>query len=160
MKEYSYERDWDELDRTILRELQADSSLSNVELGRRVNLSPPAIHARIKRLEDLGYIRQHVTLLNREHVGYDMLCFIHVSLQMHQTEAVENFRRAVAQMPEVLECHFVTGEYDYLLKVAVRHREDLQNFLMDRLTPIPGIARIHTSLVLTEIKSTTALPVD
>jgi Lrp/AsnC family transcriptional regulator, leucine-responsive regulatory protein len=158
MKEYSQEKELDTLDRVILRELQADSSMSNVELAQRVNLSPPAIHARIKRLEQMGYIRQYVALLDRERVGYDMLCFIHVGLQMHQLEQVDNFRTVVAQMSEVLECHFVTGEYDYLLKVAIRNREDLQNFLIERLTPIPGIARIHTSLVLTEIKSTTALP--
>lgn len=157
MKQYSQNRILDEQDTTILLALQENSRISNVELGRRVNLSAPAIHARVRRLEQLGYIRQYVALVDREMVGYDMLCMIHVSLRMHQLDEVEHFRAAVAQMPEVLECYHVTGEYDYLLKVAIRNREDLQRFLMDQLTPISGIARIQTSLVLSEIKATTAL---
>jgi len=156
VKEYS---ELDELDRAILNELQTDSSISNVELARRVSLSPPAVHARVKRLEQLGYIRHYVAVLDREKVGFDMLCFIQVSLQVHQTGQVENFRSTVAKMPEVLECHHVTGPFDYLLKVAICNRMDLQRFLMERLTPIPYIANIQTSLVLTEIKTTTALPI-
>ena len=155
MKENS---ELDALDRAILGTLQTDSSISNVELARRVRLSPPAVHARVKRLEQLGYIRQYVAVLDREKVGYDMLCFIQVSLQVHQTGQVENFRTVVSQMPEVLECHHVTGPFDYLLKVAICNRLDLQRFLMEELTPIPSIANIQTSLVLTEIKNTTVLP--
>ena len=155
MKENS---ELDALDRAILGTLQTDSSISNVELARRVRLSPPAVHARVKRLEQLGYIRQYVAVLDREKVGYDMLCFIQVSLQVHQTGQVENFRTVVSRMPEVLECHHVTGPFDYLLKVAICNRLDLQRFLMEELTPIPSIANIQTSLVLTEIKNTTALP--
>jgi len=160
VKQYSYEDDLDEVDLAILRELQADSSVSNVELARRVNLSPPATHTRVKRLEQLGYIRQYAALLHREKMGYDMLCFITVSLQIHQPEIVASFREAIGQMPEVLECHHVTGDYDYILKVATRNRQDLQRFLMDKLTPLPNIAHIHTRLVLTEVKSTTVLPLD
>jgi DNA-binding Lrp family transcriptional regulator len=92
-------------------------------------------------------------------MGYDMLCFIHISLQLHQPEQLESVRNAMRDLPEVLECHHVTGEYDYLLKVAIRNRKDLERFVVERLTPIPGVARIHTSLVLTEVKSTTALPI-
>ena len=92
-------------------------------------------------------------------LGYDMLCFVHVSLQLHQSEQVENFKQAISSMPEVLECHHVTGDFDYLLKVIIKNRKDLERFAVERLTPIPGVARIHTSLVLSEIKSTTALPV-
>jgi DNA-binding Lrp family transcriptional regulator len=150
----------DDLDKAILRTLQTNSALSNVELARAVKLSPPATHARIRRLEKEGYIRQYTAIVDREKAGYDLLCFVHISLQMHQLEQVERFRKLVRQWPEVLECHHITGEYDYLLKVALRNRKDLERFVVDRLTPIPGIARIHTSLVFTEIKSTTALPLD
>ncbi len=150
----------DALDRAILQELQANGRISLADLARQTSLSPPAIHARLKRLEQQGFIRAYVTLLNWEAVGYDMMCFVHVSMQVHQLEAVNNFRAAVSQMPEVLECHHVTGEYDYLLKVAIRNRQDLERFLMDQLTPIKGISRIHTSLVLNEVKFTTHLPLD
>jgi DNA-binding Lrp family transcriptional regulator len=148
----------DDLDKAILELLQRDGRISNVELAHRISLSPPAIHARLKRFEQRGYIRQYVALLDREKFGYDMLCFIEVSLQLHQSEQVENFRQMMQQMPEVLECHHLTGEYDYLLKVVVRNRAELKRFVVKRLTPIPGIARIHTSLVLSEVKQTTALP--
>jgi Lrp/AsnC family leucine-responsive transcriptional regulator len=158
MKQYSEELD--EQDVTILRELQQDSSISNVELARRVSLSPPATHARVRRLKELGYIRDTVALLDREKLGYDILCFITVSLQMHKPEDVQRFHDMVMEMPEVLECFHVTGDSDYILKVAVRSRRHLQRFLMDKLTPNPCTARIHTRLVLNEIKSTTVLPLE
>ncbi len=148
----------DELDRSILRVLQVNGRISNADLARQINLSPPAVHARMKRLEQQGIIQKYVALLDREQVGYDMLCFINVSIAMHQREYVDNFRQLVRDMSEVLECHHLTGEYDYLLKVVVRSRRDLERFVVDRLTPIPGMARIHTSLVLAEVKATTAVP--
>ena len=160
MIKYSYDEVVDDLDEAILNILQQEGRISNVELGNRINLSPPAVHARLKRLEQKGFIRQYVALLDRERIGYDMLCFINVSLQLHQQEQVEMFKQRMLELPQVLECHHLTGEYDYLLKVVVRNRKDLEQFVVNQLTPIPAIARIHTSLVLSEIKSTTALPLD
>jgi Lrp/AsnC family leucine-responsive transcriptional regulator len=150
----------DKVDKSLLRSLQADGRLSNVELARKISLSPPAAHARLRRLEKDGYIRQYTAVVDREKAGYDLLCFIHISLQMHQVTQVEKFREATRKMPEVLECHHITGEYDYLLKVVLRNRKDLERFVVDKLTPIPGVARIHTSLVFTEVKSTMALPLE
>jgi DNA-binding Lrp family transcriptional regulator len=150
----------DDIDKAILRALQTNGGLSNVQLARTVKLSPPATLTRVRRLEREGYIRQYAAIVDREKAGYDLLCFIHVGLQMHQLEQVEKFRAAMRKMPEVLECHHITGEYDYLLKVALRNRKDLERFVVDRLTPVPGVARIHTSLVFTEVKSTTALPLE
>jgi len=150
----------DPTDKLILQILQEEGRLSNAELARRVNLSPPATHARLRRLEEDGYIRQYAALLDRERTGFDMLCFVQISLQLHQPQQVEAVRAAIREMPEVLECHHVTGEYDYLLKVVIHNRKDLERFVLERLTPVPGVARIHTSLVLTEVKATTALPVD
>lgn len=146
------------LDVAILRELQSDGRISNVELARRVHLSPPATHARVKRLEKEGLIRQYGATLDREKAGFDLLCFIQITIQLHQPQQVEKFRMLVRQLPEVLECHHITGEYDYLLKVALRNRQDLERFVVKQLTPIPGVARIHTSLVLSEIKAVSALP--
>ena len=149
----------DSADRAILEELQKDGRLSNVELARRIHLSPPAAHVRRKRLEDEGYLEQYSAVLNRKKMGYDMLCFIHLHLQMHQLENVEIILEEVHKFPEILECHHVTGEYDYLLKVVIRDREDLEDFIVNRLMPIPGIARIQTSIVLRDIKSTTCIPI-
>jgi DNA-binding Lrp family transcriptional regulator len=148
-----------DLDLAILRALQADGRMSNVELAQHINLSPPATHTRLKRLQEQGTILKYVALLDQEQVGYDMTCFINISLQLHQVEELEGFRAIINELPEVLECYHVTGEFDYLLKVVVRSRKDLQRFVVEQLTPIPGVARIYTSLVLTEVKSTTALPI-
>lgn len=148
----------DTIDIAILQELQNDGRISNVELAERINLSPPATHARLKRLDEQGYIHDYVALLDQEKLGFDMMCFISVSLQLHQPEELENFRAIINDIPEVLECFHVTGEFDYLLKVIIQNRKDLQRFVVNQLTPIPGVARIYTSLVLSEVKSTTELP--
>jgi len=149
----------DEIDQQILKELQLDARISNAELARRVNLSPPATHARVKRLEENRYIDRHVTLVNRKNVGYDLLCFVRVSLQLHDTDQVIGFHKAIRNMTEVLECHHVTGDHDYLLKIVAQNTDDLENFLVNRLTPIPGVAKIHTSLVLREVKNSTLIPI-
>ncbi|MDJ0925662.1 MAG: Lrp/AsnC family transcriptional regulator [Acidimicrobiia bacterium] len=156
----SAQADIDETDKAILRLLQADGRVSNAAIARRVGLSAPAIHARMRRLEEAGVIRQYATLLDRETIGYDMVCFINVSLQLHQFDAIERFKELVQDMPEVLECHHITGEFDYLLKAVFRNRDELQAFVVNKLTPIPGMARINTSLVLIEIKATQELPIE
>jgi DNA-binding Lrp family transcriptional regulator len=160
MVESSQDQALDNLDKAILQELQTDGRVSNAELARRVNLSPPAIHARLRRLEEQGFIRQYVALLDREKVGYDMLCFVNMNLQLHQQEQMDTVRAAILAIPEVLECYSLTGEYDYLLKVAIRNRQDLERFVIHHLTKISGVHQVHTSIVLTELKSTTALPID
>jgi len=149
----------DAIDETILRELQSDGRLSNLDLARRVGLSPPATHARVRRLERDGVIARYVALVDRELAGFDLLCFVNVGLRAHRHDDIERFRDTVTAMPEVLEIHHVTGEYDYVLRVALHNRRDLERFLVDRLSLIPGIARIQTSLVLREVKRTTALPI-
>lgn len=150
----------DDYDRSILNALQQDGRIANAELARRLNLSPPAIHARLRRLEEAGLITRYAAVLDREKLGFDLLCFVNISLQRHTRRHVDLFRSRIQEIPEVLECHHVTGEYDYLLKVVVRNRKELEHLLMEELTPIPGVARIHTSLVLNEVKAASALPLD
>lgn len=150
----------DNVDRMVLRHLQEDARLTNTELARRVELSPPGLQRRLRKLEESGVIERYVTLVNREAIGFDMLCFVQVTLQRHEPQAIERFRNLVQTMPEVLECHHMTGEYDYLLKVVVRNRKHLEQFLTKTLTPIPGMDKIRTSLVLNEIKTTTSVPIN
>lgn len=150
--------DLDDTDRAILRELQQNARITTTELAQRVNLSAPGVLKRLKKLEENQVVRQYATLVNAEAVGYDMLCFVQVTLQRHEPNAVNLFREVVQTMPEVLECHHLTGEHDYLLKVIVRNRKHLESFLLETLTPVPGMDKIRTSLVLNEIKSTTAIP--
>jgi Lrp/AsnC family leucine-responsive transcriptional regulator len=150
----------DELDRQILAIVQENGRISNAELAQQIHLSPPAAHARLKRLQARGIIRQFVALLDREQLGYDLMALIHVTLAQHQPTRVQEFRAAIQTMPQVLECYHVTGEYDYLLKVVVRNRKELEQFLVETLTPAPGVGRIHTNLVFSEIKATTAFQVE
>src|SRR5690349_5901623 len=103
----------DELDRRILGLLQVDASISSAELARRVDLSAPGLQKRLRKLRETGVIIRQVALLNRESVDLDLLCFVHVTLAHHQPDGVSAFRRAVQDMPEVLECHHLTGEFDY-----------------------------------------------
>jgi Lrp/AsnC family leucine-responsive transcriptional regulator len=103
--------DIDEIDRAILGILQADGRMTNADLARAVGLSPAATHARVRRLERDGLIRAYVALVDRERAGFDLLCFVSVSLQLHRPTLVASFPKRVAEMPEVLECHHVTGVY-------------------------------------------------
>jgi len=147
----------DPVDIQILDILQKSANISNAELGRRVNLSPPATHARIKRLETEGYINRQVAILNQEKLGFDLLCFIFISTDIHQAEQLEVLEHNLEAMTEVLECHCLTGEFDYLLKVANKDRRELEEFIR-KLNKL-GISRIQTSLVLREIKHSTVLPI-
>jgi DNA-binding Lrp family transcriptional regulator len=148
----------DNLDRALLQALQEDGRLSNAELARRVDLSATGLHKRLRRLQESGIILGYAVQLNREALGYDMLCFVQVTLQRHEPDAVDHFRREVQAMPEVLECHHLTGEFDYLLKVIVRNRKHLEQFILHTLTPVRGMDKIRTSLVLSEIKAGAAVP--
>lgn len=160
MIKFSAEELLDEADRAILRELQKVGDLTLVELARRIHLSAPATHARLKRLRERGYIERYTAILNQAKLGYDLLCFVHIALQHHTKLQVEKIHAALRAMPQVLECYHITGEYDLIIKVALRNRQDLEHFLMRDLTPLGGMARIHTSVVLNQVKTTNALPLE
>lgn len=149
----------DEVDKKILNILQTKGHLSNVEIARKVNLSPPATHGRIKRLENDGYIDKHVTILNQEKLGYDLLCFIYVKTNVHLAEKLEPFEESICAMPEVLECHHITGEHDYLLKVVIKNSKDLKNFIGNKLSSLGNISGIQTSLSYEVLKNTTVIPI-
>ena len=149
----------DELDRAILRIVQARANVNNAELARLINLSPPATHARLRRLEKDGYIRGYTAVLDRDKLGYGLTVFVQVSLRAHQNDVEDAIGAVVAQLPEILECYQVTGQSDYLMKVALRDRKHLEEFLNARLTPMLKDARIQTSVVLAEIKAGQEVPV-
>ncbi len=148
----------DKSDLAILAILQQQGRISNSALAKKINLSAPACLARVKRLEQNGVIIGYYARLDRRSLGLDNLCFIELSLELHQPEHMQQILGKLVAMPEVLECHHLTGEYDYLLKVLVANTEALHDFISRQLIPMPGIARIHTSVVLREIKTSTELP--
>ena len=148
----------DTLDRRLLALLQRDARLSTAELARRLELSGPGLQKRMRKLEQQGVIRGYVTVVDREAVGLDLLCFVHVTLAHHRPASVKRFPDKIRKMPEVLECHFLTGEFDYLLKVVVANHDHLERFLFGTLMKAGGVDRTRTSIVVKEVKASTALP--
>jgi DNA-binding Lrp family transcriptional regulator len=150
----------DDLDLELLRHLQRDASISKADLSRLLNLSQPAINHRVKRLEARGYVRRYVALLDRELLGLDLLCFVQISVQRHHRDHIVAFEEAVRAMPEVLDCHHMTGEFDFLLKIVVTNRKALETLLVERLSTLPGVTRLQTSVVLSEVKHVTEIPIE
>lgn len=147
----------DELDWRLLARLQDDARVTSAELARQLRLSSPGLQKRLKRLEARGVVDRYAAVLNREALGLDLLCFVLVMLAHHRPDSVQRFREGIGTMPEVLECHYLTGEFDCLMKVVVTNHEELQRFV-ERLMKVGGVDRLRTSIVLSEIKSTTNLP--
>jgi DNA-binding Lrp family transcriptional regulator len=149
----------DSIDRTILTELQSEGRLSNLELAQRIHLSPSACLRRVKSLEDSGVIAQYVALVNPRAVGRHGVCFTIINLESMNTPQLEAFEQAVRDQPEVLDCYYVAGSNDYLIRFTYRDAEDLERFHSEVLMRLPGVARSNSMLVLRTVKRTTALPV-
>ena len=149
----------DSIDRLILTELQREGRLSNLELSQRVHLSPSACLRRVKALEDNGVIAQYVALVNPRSVGKHGVSFTIINLESMNTGQLEAFEQAVRDQPEVLDCFYVAGSNDYLIRFTYRDAEDLERFHSEVLMRLPGVARSNSLLVLRTVKRTTALPV-
>ena len=137
--------------------LQRDGRLSNVELAQRVHLSPSACLRRVKQLEESGVIAQYVALLNPKAVGRHGTSFTIINLESMNNQQLEAFEQAVRDAPEILDCFYVAGSNDYLLRFAYRDAEDLERFHTEVLMRLPGVARSNSMLVLRTVKKTTAL---
>ncbi len=149
----------DKTDIKILRELQENGRLSNVELARRINLSPTPCLERVRRLEKSGVIRKYVALIDPQGLGSAMLVFVQVTLDRMTADVFEQFRDAAVKLPEVLECHMISGGFDYMLKARVRDMLAYKVFLGEALVTLPGVRETHSYVVIEEVKSTTAIPI-
>ncbi|MFJ7792540.1 Lrp/AsnC family transcriptional regulator [Pseudomonas sp. NPDC096950] len=149
---------FDSIDLKILRELQNDSSLSNVELAKRVHLSPSPCLARVKALEASGCIREYVALLAPEALGLRLNVFISISLKQQGRESLQNFERNICECDEVMECYLMTGDADYLIRVVMADMQALEHFIIERLSPMPEVEKIRSSLSLKQVRYKTALP--
>ncbi len=152
-------RELDQIDRKILRELQRNARISNVELAARVNLSPTPCLERVRRLEREGYIRRYVALLEPARLEASLLVFVEITLTRTTSDVFGAFRDAVVRLPEVLECHMVAGGFDYLLKIRVRDMKAYRQVLGHMLDTLPGVRETHTYVVMEEIKEVTEIPV-
>lgn len=148
----------DTTDLRILGELQQDGALTNVELARRVHLSPSPCLARVKALEANGVIERYVALASAKALGLGLNVFINISLKEQSKQALAEFERRIAEHDEVMECYLMTGDSDYLIRVAVADMAALERFILEQLTPIPGIEKIRSSFALKQVRYKTALP--
>ncbi len=142
----------DAVDLKILTELQRDGSLSNVELAKRVHLSPSPCLARVKALEQAGVIDRYVALANASVLGLGLNVFISISLKEQSKAALAEFEQRIAEHDEVMECYLMTGDSDYLMRVALPDIAALEKFILEQLTPIPGIEKIRSSLALKQVR--------
>lgn len=149
----------DRIDRAILHELQLDGRVSNVKLAERVNLSESACLRRVKRLEDAGVIEGYIMLINQAAVGLPGNVFVEITLSRQQREDLDAFEARVLQVPEVLECYLMSGDYDYLLRVAAADPGDYERIHHEQLTTLPGVARVRSSFTLRKVTGRTELPI-
>jgi Lrp/AsnC family leucine-responsive transcriptional regulator len=148
----------DTIDLKILQELQLDGALSNIELAKRVHLSPSPCLARVRALESAGVIDRYVALASAAALGLGLNVFISISLTNQSKESLAHFEQRICEHDEVMECYLMTGDSDYLIRVAVADIGALEKFILEQLTPIPGIEKIRSSFALKQVRYKTALP--
>jgi Lrp/AsnC family transcriptional regulator, leucine-responsive regulatory protein len=146
--------DLDEIDRRILRELQRDGRISNQTLSERVNLSPTPCLARVRRLERDGFITGYAAFVDPKKLDAALMVFVEVVLDRTDEDVFEDFKQAVQNMPQVLECQMVAGGFDYLIKARVKDMADYRRFLGHSLVRLPSVRETHTYVVMEEVKST------
>jgi Lrp/AsnC family leucine-responsive transcriptional regulator len=150
----------DTIDKQILRILQTNARISNLELAEKVNLSPTPCARRVKRFEDEGLIKAVVTVLDPEKLGLSLTAYIAVSMERHHNEQFEAFEKKVVEFPEVVGCSVVTGRAeDYLLKVVVKNMKHYEEFLLGRLNRLPGLNNVHSSFELRNVIPNKGLPI-
>ncbi len=149
----------DAMDRRILMALQRDCRQPIAEIATKAGLSPSACHRRMKLMEAAGVIEGYVARLSREALGLTIEFFVEISLQTQSEEALERFEKAAGLVPEILECHLMGGQFDYLLRVAAVDAQDYERIHRTRIARLPGLARIQSSLALRTVKGWRGYPV-
>lgn len=150
---------FDDIDKKLLQLLQNDSKQTNKALANQLNLSVTAVFERIKKLENQGVISKYVALVKKEKINKSFVTFCHIKLTQHLQEYVIQFETEVNKLTEVIECYHISGDYDYLLKVAVKDMEAFRKFMVEKLTNIKHIGSTHSMFVISEVKHTTAISV-
>ncbi len=151
---------FDNIDKKILNILQEEGRITNTKLAKEIGISPPSMLDRVKRLENSGAIEKFVALVDMEKTGFGLLALIMVSLSLHQISSLENVKDSLIKLDEVLECYQVSGDVDFLLKVATKDMNSYKDFVNNKLSGIAGIQNIKTSFVLDTLKSTTKLKIE
>lgn len=150
----------DHYDKEILCELQKDSSISNLNLSKKIGLSPSACLARTKNLVDSGFIKQFATIVDEKKLGMEVLAFVLVNLTPLNRETIRSFLDEINRLPQVQECYTLTGSHDYLLKIIAKDMESYKDFIIDSLMQNPAISGVETSMVMGIEKRDIFVPVD
>jgi DNA-binding Lrp family transcriptional regulator len=149
----------DETDKSILRLLQKNSKYTIKELASKLNLTPTPVFERIKRLEKDGFIVSYKAVIDRKKVGLSLLVFCNISLNQHEASFISKFEEDIQQFTEVIECYHIGGMFDYLLKVVVQDMDAYQYFVAKKLASVDNIRQVQSAFVMTEVKSTSSLPI-
>jgi len=149
----------DGIDRSILRQLQANGRVTNADLAHLVGLSPAACHKRVKRLETNGAIQEYTAIIDPVVSGYKQNAFVQITLDSQGSGTIEAFEAAVVLCPQIIECHLMTGDYDYLLHVIIEDAQEYERLHRDVLTKLPGVTRLTSSFVLRTVRRTSKVPV-
>jgi len=150
-------RPLDRTDRQILTLLQADGRIANVALAKMVNLTPTPCLERVRRLEREGYITGYTALLDPKKVGAGLLVFVEISLLRNSPDAFSDFRREASKLTGILECHLVSGNFDYLIKARVKDMDEYRKLLGEKILALPGVSDSRSYVVMEEVKESTAL---
>ena len=149
----------DQTDRRILELLQTEPGTNAAEIGEKIGLSQSAVWRRIQSLREEGVIRDQPVKLDREKVGLNTMVFAHVKLTSHGRSNLAEFSKAVSQYPEVLDCYVLLGNVDFLLRIVTADIKAYEQFFFEKLSQLPGIQEINSSIALSEIKHSTVLPI-
>lgn len=149
----------DTVDRQILKTLQEEGRMANNELAKRIGLTTTPTLERVRRLEREGVIEGYSARVNNEKVGRGFTAFVKVTLKVHQLNLMEEFTTAIQEIPEILACYHTTGEGDFLLHVVAEDTKDYEQLMRNKLTTLPDVERLHTSIVLNTIKDQSPIPV-
>lgn len=150
----------DDTERRILAALQAQGRLPNVELAERIGLSESPTYRRVRQLEDAGVIRGYTALLDQRLLGLEVTAFVQVTMEKQPDATTEAFLARVEDEPHIVECHAMSGSYDYLMKVVARNIDHFSELVMQRMLKFPGVRNVESSFSLKEIKASCGLPVD
>jgi len=149
----------DKVDQAILKELQKDGRISNVELSKRVNLSPSPCLDRVKRLEKEGYIENYKAIINPSKLGYDMFAYVSVTLDKTTNDSFDRFQADIKGIKEIIECDMVAGGFDYLLKLCVKNMKSYRS-LLGQISELSGVSHSHTYIVIENVKKNMGLHIN
>lgn len=149
----------DEIDKCLLRLLQADGKSTIKELAGKLNLTTTPVYERIKRLEKGGVIKSYRATVDRKKIGLSLMVFANISLQEHHSSQIAKFQKDILQFPEVIACYHIAGMFDYLVHALVRDMEAYQQFVTTKLASLENIGKVQSSFVMTEVKALDGIPI-